>query len=422
MMLRMARHWRPCADIIARMQNILSGLRIVEGSAFIAAPMCGMTLAQLGAEVIRFDQIGGGIDYRRWPVTAEGHSIYWADLNKGKRSFAVDLRSEEGRELVTQLICAPGADGGIMLTNLPARGWLGYETLSKRRADLIQIAITGDRHGGTAVDYTVNAQVGFPYLTGAEDDTTPVNHVLPAWDNIAAYLAALSILGAERYRQRTGQGQLVKLSLADAALVTMGHLGYIGDHVINHHERDRGGNYLYGAFGRDFLTADGVRVMVIAISPKQWSGLLAAGGLEQDMQTLAAALRLDFAKEGDRYQARREIAARVAAWLEKQTFAHVAKVFDELGVCWGKYQTVGQLVSEDRDCSVDNPVFHQVEQPDIGVYPVPGQPMHFSAVERRPAVRAPRLGEHTDAILADLLGLSSGEIGRLHDQGVVAGP
>ena len=86
------------------MQPILKGLRIVEGSAFIAAPMCGMTLAQLGADVIRFDQIGGGMDYRRWPVTENNTSIYWAEMNKGKRSIAVDLKSDEGKEIVCQLI------------------------------------------------------------------------------------------------------------------------------------------------------------------------------------------------------------------------------------------------------------------------------------------------------------------------------
>ena len=73
------------------MQALLSGMRVVEGSAFIAAPSGGMTLAQLGADVIRFDQIGGGIDYRRWPVTDKGKSLYWHSLNKGKRSFAVDF-------------------------------------------------------------------------------------------------------------------------------------------------------------------------------------------------------------------------------------------------------------------------------------------------------------------------------------------
>ena len=186
------------------MQPILTGLRIIEASAFIAAPMCGMTLAQLGADVIRFDPIAGGIDYRRWPVTAANHSIYWADLNKGKRSFAVDLKHPEGRELITRLITAPGRDAGIFSTNLPASGWLAYDTLKARRADVIQLAIVGDRHGSTALDYTVNAQVGYPLLTGPADDARPVNHVLPAWDITAAMLAATSLLAALRFRDRTG--------------------------------------------------------------------------------------------------------------------------------------------------------------------------------------------------------------------------
>ena len=112
------------------MQHLLDGLRIVEGSAFIAAPSGGMTLAQLGADVIRFDQIGGGIDYRRWPVTREGKSLYWHSLNKGKRSIAVDFRKPEGQELLAQLITAPGENAGLFVTNFPARGWLAEEKLS----------------------------------------------------------------------------------------------------------------------------------------------------------------------------------------------------------------------------------------------------------------------------------------------------
>ena len=91
-------------------------------------------------------------------------------------------------------------------------------------------------------------------------------------------------------------------------------------------------------------------------------------------------------------------------------------------MCWGRYQTLAELIDHDPDCSPDNPIYSLVEQPDIGTYPVPSQAMRFSGVEHHPARRAPRLGEHTDEILADLLGLSSGEIGRLHDAGVVAGP
>lgn len=404
------------------MQKILSGLRIVEGSAFIAAPMCGMTLAQLGADVIRFDNISGGVDYRRWPVTNDNHSIYWAELNKGKRSFAVDLRSERGRELVTALIVAGGDEGGIFSTNLPARGWLSYAALSAERADLIQLAIVGDRHGGTALDYTVNAKVGFPDITGPEDDTRPVNHVLPAWDNIAAYLGAISLLAAERHRRLTGEGQKIDLSLADCALATMGHLGYIGEVAINGDARPRHGNDLYGALGRDFVSADGKRMMIIAITPKQWAGLQRAAGFADEARALADKLGLDFNIEGDRFLARKEIFALIERWTSASAYLDIERALNEHGCCWGPYQSVRELVENDPDVSPDNPIFSLVEQPDIGRYPVPGQPMTFGAIAREPAAPAPRLGEHTDEILADLLGLDSPQIGRLHDDGVVAAP
>ena len=404
------------------MQKILSGLRIVEGSAFIAAPMCGMTLAQLGADVIRFDNISGGVDYRRWPVTSDNHSIYWAELNKGKRSFAVDLRSDRGRELVTALIAAGGDEGGIFSTNLPAKGWLSYEALSVHRPDLIQLAIVGDRHGGTALDYTVNAKVGFPDITGPEDDSRPVNHVLPAWDNIAAYLGAISLLAAERHRRMTGEGQKIDLSLADCALATMGHLGYIGEVAINGDARPRYGNDLYGALGRDFASADGRRMMIIAITPKQWAGLQRAAGFTEQANALGERLGLDLNIEGNRFLARKEIFALIENWTSTATFADIERALNEHGCCWGPYQTVRELVENDPDVSPENPIFSLVEQPDIGRYPVPGQPMSFGAVARKSAAPAPRLGEHTDEILADLLGLDDGAIGRLHDDGVVAAP
>lgn len=404
------------------MQALLTGMRIIEGSAFIAAPMCGMTLAQLGAEVIRFDHVTGGIDYKRWPVTKDNNSIYWADLNKGKKSFAVDLKSPEGQELIAELIVAGDKDGGIFSTNLPAKGLLSYDALSARRGDLIQLTIVGDRHGGSAVDYTVNAKVGYPLMTGHPDDERPVNHVLPAWDNIAAYQAALSLLAADRHRLLTGEGQKIEMSLADCALATMGHLGFIGDRTINGNERPRYGNSLYGAFGRDFKTSDGQRVMIIAVSKNQWRGLLTASGLADAMNALSESLGLDLTLEGNQFEARAEIGKLIEQWVASTTFADVQKALDDNRVCWGKYQSVGELIDNDIDVSEDNPIFSMVNQPDIGEYLVPGQPMSFSAVTREPARPAPRLGEHTDEILADILGMSSSEIGRLHDQSIIMSP
>jgi 2-methylfumaryl-CoA isomerase len=260
------------------MTDILAGLRIVEGSAFIAAPLGGMTLAQLGADVIRFDDINGGLDSDRWPVTKDGRSIYWAGLNKGKRSIAVDLRSPKGRELLTALITAPGENAGIFSTNMPARGWLSYEELAKKRADLIALNIVGDRHGAAQVDYTVNTVVGFPLVSGPVGTKGPVNQVLPAWDIATAYAAAMSILAAERHRRLTGKGQKVVLPLQDMALSAVSAMGYIGEAVVNKTDRPRFGNEIYGTFGRDFPTKDGRYVMICVFSDRHLTALASAGG------------------------------------------------------------------------------------------------------------------------------------------------
>lgn len=405
------------------MTGILSGLRIVEGSAFVAMPLGGMTLAQLGADVIRFDPIGGGLDYTRWPVTLDGeHSLFWAGFNKGKRSIAIDFRTARGRELLTALIAAPGDDAGIFMTNFPARGWLDYETLRGHREDLIMVNLMGRRDGTSEVDYTVNPQTGLPFVTGPTDFHRPVNHLLPAWDCIAGQMAVVGLLAAERHRRLTGEGQLVRLALKDVAYAMLGHLGKIAEVMVNDADRPKDGNYLYGAFGRDFGTLDGKRLMVVALTGSQWANLVSVTQLSDELDLLAARLRLDFSKEGDRFRARREIARIFEPWFATRLLAEVRRLFDNGAVTWAPYRSVRDMVEHDPDCSTANPMFSFVEQPGIGTYLMPGMPVQFGEDPIAAAVRAPRLGEHTDEILLDVLGLDSAEVGRLHDDGVVAGP
>lgn len=114
------------------------------------------------------DPVGGASDYRRWPLTDDGESIYWAGLNKGKRSVAVDMRSPDGQELIARLITESGPKGGILITNVVGREWHGYDALVARRPDLIHLEVSGRADGGTGVDYTVNAGIGFPLVTGPE--------------------------------------------------------------------------------------------------------------------------------------------------------------------------------------------------------------------------------------------------------------
>jgi 2-methylfumaryl-CoA isomerase len=405
----------------AMMPGILAGLRIVEGSAFVAAPLCGLTLAQLGADVIRFDQIGGGPDYPRWPLAADGQSLLWAGMNKDKRSIQLDLRSPGGRRIVRELIAAPGAGAGIFLTSFPARGWLAYESLREARPDLIMVTITGNADGSSEIDYTVNAATGYPAVTGPRGLGQPVNSVFPAWDALTGMTAAVAILAAERHRRLTGDGQLVELALSDVALAMTGHLGRIAHAQLGQDEPAQDGNHIYGAFGHDFRTRDGRRVMVTGLTARQWQALVAATGTQDAMGKVEEATGEDLATQTGRFRARDHIEAALRPWFAARDLATVRELLGEAGACWGPYQTFRQLTDEDPRCSAANPMFAMGHHPGAGDYLMPATPLRFSGVERPAVPRVTLPGQHTTQILAGLLGYSHDEAGDLYAGGIVAG-
>lgn len=404
------------------MVELLKGLRVIEGSAFVAAPLAGMTLAQMGADVIRFDRLQGGLDHHRWPVTDDGTSLFWAGLNKGKRSLAIDMRAPEGQEIITELICAPGPDAGVFLTNLRVDGWMDYDELSKRREDLILVEVLGTRQEGPAVDYTVNPSVGFPNATGPEGSSDPVAHVLPAWDCITGQKAALAVIAAERHRRITGEGQHVRIALKDVAAAMLGNLGIIGEVTITDTDRPKYGNALYGAYGQDFQTSDGRRVMVVALTQRHWRGLMSATETTESMDVLAKRLDCDLMDEGERFHARHEITDILRDWFAKRTASDIISTLKKNGVMGSEFNSFKEALAIDPDLTTDNPMFSMIDQPGIGSMLTPGTPFDFGAFPRMPPTPAPALGSHTDEILSEVVGLSGKDITRLHDTGIVAGP
>lgn len=395
-------------------------LRVIESSAFIAAPLAGLTLAQFGADVIRVDMIGGGIDYGRLPLMPSGRSLYWTGLNRGKRSIAVDLRKPEGQELVRGLVTAPGDNAGILLTNI-ATPWLSHPAL-KGRPDLISCTIEGNPDGSTAVDYTVNCATGYPAMTGWGSVAAPINHVLPAWDIACAFQAAFSIVAAVERRRRTGQGAELRLALADVAFTMLSHLGLTAEAQLLDRDRPALGNYIYGAFGRDFGTLDNERVMVAAISAGQWAALVKACGIERELNELERSLGLEFRRESDRYEARERIAALLEPWFAARTLAEVQALFDRHRVCWGQYRTTRELLGHDSRVGASNPVWQLIDTPGVGKHLSAGTPTRIRGEPPQEIPPAPVLGQHTDEVLLEILKLDSAAVGRLHDGGIVAGP
>jgi 2-methylfumaryl-CoA isomerase len=356
------------------MHGILTGLRVVELSAFVAAPLGGATLAAMGADVIRVDPLGGGIDAARWPLH-QGRSLYWENLNRGKRSVTLDLRSARGLEMAARL----AADAGTVLTNLPARGPLEYERMREQRPDLVMLSITGRTDGGAAVDYTVNAGMGFPWITGPEGHERPVNHVLPAWDVATGFLAVAGLLAADRQRLLTGEGRLVRLSLAEVALVVAGHLGLLAEAQLVEEPRGRFGNHVYGTFGRDFRTRDGRFVMVLALTPRQMRSLADATGLPFER------IEADLTDEGERWRHRDELCALLEPWVAERSLSEVGDAFERHQVLWGPYRTFKELLEADA----------QAWRP-------PATALDFGEAERRAAQPAPSLGAHTEEVMAEI--------------------
>ena len=399
--------------------SILNGMRVFESSAFVALPLAGMQLAQMGAEVIRFDNLGGGLDHFRRPLAPNGESLFWHGLNKGKKSFAVNLKSEKGRELVSDLITSDGDDSGLFITNLRVPGWTDYESLKRKRADLVMVTLKGDRHGGPEVDYTVNPSLGIPNITGAEGSTEPVANALPAWDCVAGNMVVSSLLAAERARLRTGKGQDVEFALKDSAAAIIGHLGMIGEATIYDQQRGKSGNSVYGAYGQDFECACGGRVVVIGLTLRQWRGLLNATDKALEIKSLEQKLNLSLDDEGRRWEHRHEINDIFRSWFAKRKITDFEKSFNDFGLTWSRFRTTKEAITEDKDTFTDNPMFETLDFEGIGQYMVPRSPLEFSNYDPLPAQKPPKLGQHTEEILGDIMKLGSGEIGALFDSGTV---
>ncbi|HEX5379106.1 MAG TPA: CoA transferase, partial [Phenylobacterium sp.] len=379
-------------------------------------------LAQMGAEVIRFDNIGGGPDFRRWPLSEGGDSLYWEGLNKSKKSIAIDLGRPEGRELAQRLATAPGDEGGLFVTNFPVDGFLSYEALRKLRDDLICVRVMGWADGSQGMDYTINSALGLPLMTGPADDDRPVNHVLAAWDLLTGAYCAFTLVSALLARMQGRGGREIRAPLSDIGAATMANLGFTAETLLSGHQRPRMGNDIFGAFGRDFTTRDGQKLMLLAITPKQWSKALEALSISWEVAALEAELGVSFATdEGLRFIHRARLYPLFERAFAGRDAAELTPAFDAGGVTWGAYQTLDAALDDPR-LFKGNPVFQDIRHPSGLSYPAPGA-MATIPQDPRGAVRpAPRLGQHTDEVLADVLKLSSGEIARLHDAGLVAGP
>ena len=407
------------------MYKLLTDLSIVEVSSFVASPTAGLYCAQMGAEVIRVDHKAGGLDYDRYLLTKEGRSLSWENLNRAKKSVALDLRSGEGRELCVEL----AARTGQCITNLPEKSFLAHDAMKAAQEqdapEMISLRIMGWHDGRQAMDFTVNAASGYPLMTGPADwdmeTAPPVNQVLPAWDFITGAYSAFALLAALRHRDATGHGSEVRVPLGDVAIGTVANSGMMAEMLYRGADRERLGNAIWGAFGRDFRSKDGKRFMVAALTAKQWAGLVEAFGVGNPISRLEAETGADFSA-GDR--PRFEHRERLFDIFQKVAGSHDYKALEARmaanGCTFERYRTAHEAAN-DPVLVDDNPLFGASPANPSGFdYPATRSFANLPAQEPGDPAPAPYLGQHSEEVLAERLGLSSGAIGKLVEAGIVA--
>jgi 2-methylfumaryl-CoA isomerase len=254
-------------------------------------------------------------------------------------------------------------------------------------------------------------------VTGPAELATPVNHVLPAWDVACGIYAALAVVTALRHRDATGQGQRISIPLENVALATASNLSLLTEVMVNGTARERIGNSVYGQYGQDFTSRDGVSFMIVALTGRHFRDLTELTGTTKAVAALADSLGADFADEGERFRHRDALSGLFAEWFSQRSAEEITEGLSATSVLWERYRTFADVVAEDRLSS--NPMFTPLDQPRIGQYLAPGLPLAIDGAYP-PAVAAPALGDDTTRVLGEWLGMAPDDINRLLESGTVA--
>jgi 2-methylfumaryl-CoA isomerase len=306
---------------------------------------------------------------------------------------------------------------GIVVTNAAGLSWLSHDLLAAKRSDVIHVQLLGRGDGSTGVDYTVNAAIGFPLVTGPADHAGPINHVLPAWDVCCGLYAALVVVTAVRHRDQTGVGARISLALEDVALATAGNLGLLTEPQVKGTQRERLGNAIYGQYGQNFTSGDGVAFMVVTLTGRHFRDLVEVTGTGAAVSALAQALGVDFGSEGDRYRYRDALSGLFATWFADHAAEEITAALSGTTVLFERYRTFADVAADAKVTA--NPLFSRLHQPGVGDYFAPGMPAAFDGTHLAGGP-APALGQDTADVLARRLGLTAADIARLTSAKTIA--
>ena len=395
-------------------RDALLGIRVLDMSRVLAGPFCGMLLADMGAEVIKLEVPGKGDDSREFPPFRKGESLYYINLNRGKKSITLNLKHPEGKRLFLELV----KQCDVLVENFSPgtmeRLGLGYGELQFVNPRLVYAAISGFGQTGPyrsrpGYDIIGQAMGGLLSITGWPE-SPPTRSGTAIGDILSSLFATIGIMSALNIRERTGRGQLVDVSLVDSVYAALENIpqkyfveGLIPQRIGNRYE------FIYPY--DTFMARDGWVVIGIA-NDVIWGRFLETSGLSD----LGSDSR--FASNKLRVENHATLRPIIEAWTLGRSREEVVTLLNANRIPSCPIYDVKDA-SEDPHIAKARGMVVDVEQPGIGVVKLQGNPIKMSETNPKPRGPAPRLGEDNAAILTDLLGLSHEAVSRLRLEGVI---
>jgi len=388
-------------------------IRVLDLSRVLAGPFCSMLLADMGADVIKIEMPNRGDDSREFPPFKNGESLYYINLNRGKRSITLNLKHPEGKRIFMKLI----EHCDVLLENFRQgtmeRLGLGYEVLKKRNPRLIYASISGFGRTGPyrnrpGYDIIGQAMGGLLSITGwSESPPTRVGTAIG--DILSALFCCIGILAALKIREQTGRGQLIDIALVDSVFASLENLPQ--KYFVEGEVPTRIGNRYEFVYPYDsFRAADGWVIIAVA-NDAIWHRFIKASGLED----LASDRR--FAANIKRVKNHTALKDEIEKWT-KRTVAEIVDLLNSHGVPASPIYSIKE-VTEDPHIACVRKMIIDMEHPKVGSLKLLGSPIKMSKTKPNPKGPAPALGENTDEILRELLGMTSEKIALLREQGVI---
>ena len=396
-----------------KISGALEGVKVLDLTRVLAGPACTMMLADMGAEVIKVEVPGKGDDSRAFSPFQKGESAYFINMNRNKKGVTLNMKSEEGKKIFTEMLKKADVVVENYRPGVMERLGFGYEDIKKINPGIVYGAVSGYGHTGPysqrpGYDAIGQATSGLMSTTGFPE-SGPTRIGTPMADYLAGLSAAVAILGALHYKEKTGIGQKVDIALMDAAIASMQVIQTY--YLVEGRLPSRIGNRYESNYPTDgYPTADG-NIMVSAANDKLWRAMAASIGRED----LADNEKTHSNRE--RLQNWPYIREEILKWTTLHSTAECVDILVKAGVPAASINDISQVVADPQ--TKNREMFVEIEHPVAGKMTMTGSQLKLSETPVTYRKTAPALGEDNEAVYGEWIGLTAEQIADYKEKGVM---